>query len=126
MARILALILLLGMLVSPGCSRPQAGGEVTGVEVGMKTAPAPPRVGENALEIELTGAKARSLSVEANMSHPGMTPVSANLTSQDGTRWQAPLKLTMAGDWFVIVRAELEDGRKLERQIPLPGVVSSP
>lgn len=124
MARILALILISTLFLA--CARPPAGDDVASVQVTMKTTPAPARVGDNTLDVELFGAKAKSLTVEANMSHPGMTPVSASLTSQDGTRWQAPLKLTMAGDWFVIVRAELEDGRKLERQLPLPGVVSAP
>jgi hypothetical protein len=28
----------------------------------------------------------------------------------------------MAGDWFILVRATLPDGRKLERQVDVPGV----
>lgn len=119
MTRILAALLLLTALA---CSRPPAGEDAASVQLTVKTTPAPARVGDNQLEVELFGGQAQSLSVEANMSHPGMTPVTATLSSQDGTRWQAPLKLTMAGDWFLIVRGQLKDGRKLERQIPLPGV----
>jgi hypothetical protein len=28
----------------------------------------------------------------------------------------------MAGDWFILVKATLPDGRKLERQVDVPGV----
>lgn len=122
MPRILLTLLL---VITVGCSRPAAD-DAANVQLTVKTTPSPAVVGENQLEVELPGSPAQSLSVEANMSHPGMAPVTATLTSTDGTHWRAPLKLTMAGDWFLIVRGDLKDGHKLERQVPLPGVVASP
>lgn len=123
MGRILALLLLLSLV---GCSRPSGGDEAAGVQLTARTTPAPARVGDNQLQVELQGGQAKNLTVEATMSHPGMAPVMATLSPGQNNTWQAPLKLTMAGDWVLIVRGELSDGRKLERQIPLPGVVSGP
>ena len=37
-------------------------------------------------------------------------------------RYQADLEFTMGGDWFILVRAELLDGRSMERKIDVPGV----
>ncbi len=120
--------LLLVALVTVGCSRPAAPetDQASEVQFTVQVTPSPPRVGENELVVEVFGGEPARLEVEANMSHAGMTAVLAPLTRTQGPRWKAPLKLTMAGDWFLIVRGEMKDGRKIERQIPLPGVVASP
>lgn len=120
--------MVLLLLVTVGCSRPaaQGGDQAAEVQFTIQVTPAPPRVGDNQLQVEVFGGEPARLEVEANMSHAGMTPVLAPLTRAEGARWQAPLKLTMAGDWFLIIRGEMKDGRKIERQIPLPGVVASP
>lgn len=119
--------MVLLLLVTVGCSRPAQGGDQAAeVQLTVQVAPTPPRVGDNLLQVEVLGGEPARLEVEATMSHAGMTPVLAPLTRVEGARWQAPLKLTMAGDWILILRGELKDGRKLERQIPLPGVVASP
>ena len=88
--------------------------------------PQPPRVGQVAitLKIAASGApltKAR-ITLEGNMSHPGMAPVFAEATEIDAGRYRATMDLSMAGDWFVLVHATLADGRKLERQFEIKGV----
>ena len=39
-------------------------------------------------------------------------------------RYQAPMQFAMGGDWFVVVRAVLPDGRTLEREISIGNVRS--
>jgi hypothetical protein len=62
--------------------------------------------------------------LEGNMSHPGMQPVLSTAWEVEPGRYEAPLQLTMGGDWLILVDAKLRDGRMLHRQIPLPGVRS--
>jgi hypothetical protein len=88
--------------------------------------PQPPRVGQVTitLKIAASGApltKAR-ITLEGNMSHPGMAPVFVEATEIDAGRYRATMDLSMAGDWFVLVHATLADGRKLERQFEIKGV----
>jgi hypothetical protein len=33
------------------------------------------------------------------------------------------MELTMAGDWFLLLEAELADGRRIERTIDVPNVL---
>lgn len=67
----------------------------------------------------VTGAK---VSVEGNMAHPGMVPVFGTATETQPGQYEAPLTLTMGGDWVLIVTARLPDGRRLRRDVPLPAV----
>lgn len=67
----------------------------------------------------VVGAKVR---VEGDMSHPGMVPIFGDAHETQPGRYEAPLQLTMGGDWILTVKAELAGGGKLQRQIPLPGV----
>jgi hypothetical protein len=62
------------------------------------------------------------LELEANMSHAGMVPVFASAREVAPGRYEASLEFTMGGDWFILVRSELPDGRSLERRVDLPGV----
>jgi hypothetical protein len=56
------------------------------------------------------------------MSHAGMTPVFAEAQDTGDGSYRAMMDLSMAGDWIVIVRAALPDGRKLEHQFEINGV----
>jgi hypothetical protein len=60
--------------------------------------------------------------LEGGMSHAGMEPVFATAREVEPGRYEAPLELTMAGDWLVLVDATLRDGRALRRQLKVPGV----
>ena len=89
--------------------------------------PQPPRVGRVAIALKVkdasgkpvTGARMR---LEADMSHAGMTPVFAEAQETSDGNYRASLELSMAGDWVVVVRAVLPDGRQLERQFEINGV----
>jgi hypothetical protein len=58
------------------------------------------------------------------MSHAGMAPVFAQATEAEPGHYEAPIEFTMGGDWFILVKATLPDGRQLERQMELPAVIS--
>ena len=118
-------LLLLGTLVA-ACRPP----EETAAEVaaGWSVAPEPPVVGAAVFSLRLTdrptgrpisGARVR---VEANMSHPGMEPAFSSAREVAPGRYEAPLELTMAGDWILSVEATLRDGRTLRRQVSLAAV----
>jgi hypothetical protein len=56
------------------------------------------------------------------MNHAGMVPEFAQAREMAPGRYQGDLEFTMGGDWFILVRAKLPDGRALERKIDVPGV----
>lgn len=62
------------------------------------------------------------MKLEANMSHPGMTPVFAEAKEIEPGRYHSSIELSMAGDWVVLVYSTLADGRKVERQFEIKGV----
>jgi sensor domain CHASE-containing protein len=53
-----------------------------------------------------------------------MRPVFASAREVSPGTYEAPLELTMGGDWFLLVDARLPDGGTLHRQVDLPGVRS--
>lgn len=94
-------------------------------------APLPARVGPLHVTLTLRDPAGRpiegaTLGLEGNMSHPGMVPVQAVVQPVGPGRYAGVLELTMAGDWFVRVWGMLEDGRPIDRTIPLRGVRSAP
>ena len=122
----LALLLLLGLL---GCTR--GGSSLPDVSVDLAVEPQPPRMGPAVVLVTLTGAGGQplagaSVELEGNMSHAGMVPVLAPAVEIEPGRYRAELEFTMAGDWFILVRATLADGRSLEEKVDVPGVASGP
>ena len=119
----LTLLLLLLFLV--GCRGSAA--DLPDINVDVALTPNPPQVGQTQVVLTLTDATGQSISgaeveLEGNMSHAGMAPVLTKATEVAPGRYEAPLEFTMAGDWFISVRTTLPDGRKLERQVDVPGV----
>ena len=107
------------------CSRHDAPGMA--LQVGMRVRPDPPVVGVAALELELRDATGASIhgatvTIEGNMSHPGMPPSLAEAKETTPGIYRADLDLTMAGDWIVQVDAHLADGRTGRRTLRLPAV----
>ena len=95
-----------------------------------EVSPQPPRVGLVTIVLRLTDAagtpvRGARLTLEGNMSHPGMVPVFAEATETEPGRYRSTLELSMAGDWYVLVTAALPDNRKFERQFEIKGVVPS-
>jgi len=67
----------------------------------------------------VTGAR---ILLEADMPHPGMSPVFGNATEIDSGFYQGRLDLKMAGDWVVLAHVKLVNGPALEYQTDLQGV----
>ena len=123
-AALAAALCLLAMACRP------AAREGVALDLAWRVIPDPPRVGPVRLELTLTdpatgrpaaGARVR---VEANMSHPGMRPVFAVAHEEGAGRYLAPVELSMAGDWFLLLEADLPDARTWRGKIDLPGVRS--
>jgi hypothetical protein len=116
---------LLLLLAVTGCGR--ASKDLPDVVVEMVVSPEPAQIGPSTVTVTLVDANGElienaDLELEANMSHAGMVPVFASAREVAPGRYEAPLEFTMGGDWFVLVRSQLPDGRSLERRIDLPGV----
>jgi hypothetical protein len=67
----------------------------------------------------ITGAQ---IAIEADMSHAGMSPRFAEAKEADPGRYDAHLEFPMAGDWVILLRVTLPDGKKMERQFDVSGV----
>jgi hypothetical protein len=116
-------VLLLAVVVS--CGRGEK--DLPDVTVGLSISPEPPQIGPATITILLSDPsgqpiKGAEVSLEGNMSHAGMVPVFAQASEVDPGTYRANLEFTMGGDWFILVRAELPDGRSMERKVDVPGV----
>jgi hypothetical protein len=67
----------------------------------------------------------RRIAVEADMSHPGMSPVMGDTKKAEPGLYKCPVNFTMAGDWVILLHITLAGGRKLERQIDIGSVRAS-
>lgn len=97
----------------------------------LQVTPAPPTVGAARVEVVVkdeAGAPARggTLSLEGNMSHPGMRPSFADCQELTPGHYQGSLALTMAGDWLIEVDVSFPDGHRARRTFPVPGVRPAP
>jgi YtkA-like len=67
----------------------------------------------------VVGAK---LHLEGQMSHPGMTPVISDMVERGDGVYEARFRLSMEGDWTLVVAGELRDGARMTKQLDLAGV----
>lgn len=117
----LAFVLVLLMLTA-GCSRPA---DRSGISVEARFSPEPARVGKQTVTLTLKDSSGQPvvsgahITVEANMSHPGMAPVFADARDIGSGRYEAELDLGMPGSWVVLVHVHLSSGEKIERQLAL-------
>jgi hypothetical protein len=98
------------------------------VRIECKLEPSPPVVGPLSVDIAISDAAGRPVGgadvrIEGNMSHPGMVPVEAHADEMSVGRYRASMELSMAGDWFLLLEAELTDGRRIDRTIDVPNVL---
>jgi len=82
------------------------------------------------ITVELTDAAKKPITnadimVEADMSHPGMSPVFGQTTQTASGTYQARVNFNMGGDWIVLLHIKLPNGRKIERQVDVRGVQSN-
>jgi len=94
----------------------------SGIKVDASFAPQPARIGPSTVSVALTDPAARPVSqahvtVEANMTHPGMAPIFRDAREVSPGRYQADLDLGMRGDWVILLHIRLADGQMLERQM---------
>jgi len=116
-------------LLLAGCG--PGGDSASGIVLDWQLRPDPPAVGIAVFSFTLTDTtegggpvQGAEIRVEGNMSHAGMKPVLADAREEAPGRYRADLELTMGGDWFLLIEAQLPDGRTLSRQVDVPGVRS--
>ena len=112
-------------LLVVGCSRPSDVSSRLTVE--HTISPDPPQVGPIAVGLKLIDGEGKPASgahitLEADMSHPGMAPVFEDATETAPGQYQARLNFGMAGDWIVLLHVRLPGGQTLERQFNVSGV----
>jgi hypothetical protein len=90
--------------------------------------PSPPAAGSDvvarvtlhdAAHKPVIGAK---LQLEGQMSHPGMAPVVSDVIERGDGLYEARLRLSMEGDWTLVLAGELRDGARITKQLDLAGV----
>jgi hypothetical protein len=115
---------LVWIVLLAGCARGDQ--DPSDVQVDLAIEPSPPRVGPASILITLRDAGGQLISgatieLEGDMNHAGMVPVLAQASEVAAGQYQATLEFTMAGDWFVLVRADLPDGRSIEHRVDFAG-----
>lgn len=123
------LILFTILTVIAGCSSNED--DTREINLEWLISPNPPAIGTVQFQVILSDTLARPitgamLDIEANMSHPGMSPIMAKLEEEDPGVYSADIEFSMGGDWFILVNARLPDERIINRQINIPGVQSNP
>jgi len=115
-------VLLLASLQSAGCAKPsQATHDVV---FSCDSDPMPPRVGPNTFTVVLSGRNDQRLagarvSLEGDMSHPGMSPVFGEAREIAPGQYRGTLDLNMLGDWVVVFHITLANGESFDRQVEL-------
>jgi hypothetical protein len=119
-----SLILLVGLL--GGCGRSNSAAQETqdDYQVTFATEPAQPLVGAGSVLVTVEDKSGQpiagaSVSIEANMNHAGMIPVSGVATESESGLYRVPLKWTMGGAWYVDVRITTSDGQIIRRRFPV-------
>ncbi|MBS1254072.1 MAG: hypothetical protein MAG451_03128 [Anaerolineales bacterium] len=126
----LLVVMLLGVLFVAGCDR-RSETNSGDVQVDVEVSPQPLEVGPAQVTVMLRDANDKpienaAVEVEGNMSHAGMVPVIAEATGGDDGRYVTQdFEFTMAGEWFIIVRATLPDGRTMEQTFDLQSVAGA-
>jgi hypothetical protein len=119
---------IIGSLAVTACHR--TADETPGVVVKERITPQPARIGPATVAVELADPAGKPIThatimVEADMSHPGMSPVFAEAKETAPGSYNAPISFNMGGDWVVLLHIKLADGRKIERQVDVRGVRSN-
>jgi len=124
-----ACALVVATLLLAACG-PGDDGE-DGVSAIFRLDPPNPSVGTAQLEVRLVDGAGEPLvgaevAVEANMNHAGMKPTFADLAESESRPglYVGDVEFTMGGDWFLLMEAEMPDGRVVERKLDLSGVRS--
>jgi hypothetical protein len=112
-------MLALTIFLASGCSRSsKAANDLSFV---LARDPQPPRASQNTFTVTLTSQAGQPIprahvSLEGDMSHPGMSPAFADAEEIAPGKYQAGLDLNMLGDWTIIAHIQLPDGRTFNRE----------
>ena len=112
-------MLALTIFLAWGCSKSsRAASDVSFV---LASDLQPPRAGRNTFTVTLTSQAGQPVhgarvSLEGDMSHPGMSPAFADAKEIAAGTYQARLDLNMLGDWTIIAHIQLPDGRTFNRE----------
>jgi hypothetical protein len=117
-----ALLLLIVNLPSGGCAK--SSGVSDDIAFSCQSDPAVPRIGANIFTVTLsdksgarfTGAR---VTLEGDMTHPGMSPVFGDAKEIAPGRYQGRLDLAMPGDWTILFHITLASGQTFDRQVQL-------
>lgn len=123
-----AILALACLVVTTACR--SAEDAVPGIVVKQEITPQPARVGPANVSIKMSDPSQKPVShavimVEADMSHPGMNPVFASARETAPGSYSAPIEFKMGGDWVLLLHIKLADGRRIERQMDVKGVLSN-
>jgi hypothetical protein len=116
-------------LVATGCRH--AADQTAGIVVDQQVSPQPARVGAETVRVQLkersTGQAVGGarVSLEAEMSHPGMAPVLADASEIAPGKYEGRIQFSMAGSWVILLHITLPDGKKIEREIRVGNVRAS-
>ncbi|CAN5765740.1 hypothetical protein BH10CHL1_BH10CHL1_50700 [soil metagenome] len=119
----LLLMLLVGILLT-ACGREKSASGTGNLKI--MVIPAAGNSGQT-VTVQLTDASGQPItdavvSIEGNMQHAGMAPVTANgvRDEADGAKdgkYQLPFSFTMLGDWVLTVSVGRADGTKVQQDI---------
>jgi hypothetical protein len=81
-------------------------------------------VGPAEVQITLTDSRrgpvrGAQVSIEADMSHPGMEPLFQKATATEDGKYYSKLNFDMPGDWTLLLQAKLASGATVENQVKL-------
>jgi len=98
-----------------------------GIAIENEIAPQPVRVGAATVTVKLAAGGKQAIAgarvaLEADMSHPGMSPVFGEAREVAPGRYQGSVTFSMPGDWFLLLYITLADGQKFERQVSVANV----
>jgi hypothetical protein len=116
------LLLLLGNLALDGCARSSAA--LDDITFSCQSEPVAPHLGANTFTATLAGKAGERLTgahitLEGDMTHPGMSPVFGEAKEIAPGRYQGALDLTMRGDWTIWFHITLTNGRTFDRQLKI-------
>jgi hypothetical protein len=123
-SRLIRVLLACGVLWCIGCGKPVSSSSLAAK---IEIAPQPVHTGSVTVTVKLADSAGQpaiggKISLEGDMSHPGMEPVFSDAMETRPGEYSGHLDFKMPGDWVVLLHAALPDGRKLEKQVDVRGV----
>jgi hypothetical protein len=122
---VLVVFAFLVFVMFVGCSK--SSGRSASISMDLDISPQPTRVGPATVTLRVTDVarkpvKGARITIEGDMSHPGMSPVFGQAEELEAGRYQGQIGFAMAGDWILLFHITLSDGRTLDRQVSVPAV----